>query len=302
MFRSCCFLRRAIIATAAIASLLSVACASPLPASGATGVLFIDLNNATAEIAAIRTSLPSLDSQLVVLPSTERIPASRRLQILAVQRRLGAATLQALDCVHDSGPRNCHAVWSDMRALELERLRLGGNYGIDELTADIQRHVIDAGVTINMVILSGHHSGGYFGGELARLDAIDLRTLDVLFPALFGNVRSVLLLGCETGTPRLLQDVFAPLFPSARVIVGAEDYAPTRDEGRNLRFIRAVMRHQPALMQAHSAGTAARIHNLLLKQSWPVAMLWDREHYFARDIYQRLVAAMPLARVAHYAQ
>ena len=140
----------------------------------------------------------------------------------------------------------------------------------------------DIGANINMVVISGHHSGGYFGGEISRLDVMDLETLNIVFPTVFQNVRSVLLLGCETGSQQMVQDVFAPLFPSARVIIGSDGVAPLRDDPRNLRFVRAAVLAQPMLTEARSIGDATRAYRALQRQPWPVALLWNRQHYFAR--------------------
>jgi hypothetical protein len=91
-----------------------------------------------------------------------------------------------------------------------------------------------------------------------------------------------LLLGCETGSQQMVHTVFAPLFPSARVIIGSDGVAPLRDDPRNLRFVRAAILAQPTLTRARTVGDASRIYRTLQRQPWPVALLWNREHYFAR--------------------
>jgi hypothetical protein len=131
-------------------------------------------------------------------------------------------------------------------------------------------------------VISGHHSGGYFGGEISRLDVVDLETLNIVFPTVFQNVRSVLLLGCETGSQQMVHNVFAPLFPAARVIIGSDGVAPLRDDPRNLHFVRAAVLAQPTLTEARSVVDASRAYRTLLRQPWPVALLWNREHYFTR--------------------
>ena len=260
------------------------ASAGTLLASEPRTTLFIDLNNAAAEIVAVRSALGEQrrGGQLIVVPSALRFPAARRAEILDSQARLSAAQTRALDCTKDDGANGCQQVWAEMRELELARLKMTGSYGIGELMADIQQQVIDSGIGIDMLVISGHHSGGYFGGEISRLDVMDLETLNSVFPTVFQNIRSVLLLGCETGSQQMVQNVFAPLFPSARVIIGSDGVAPLRDDPRNLRFVRAAMLAQPVLTEARSVGDASRAYRTLQRQPWPVALLWNREHYFAR--------------------
>ena len=267
------------------AGLLFVTCGSSSTFAAAPhATLFIDLNNAAPEIVAVRSALAEqgLGGRLIVVPSAQRFPAARRMEIFDSQARMNAAQARALDCTKDDGVNGCQLVWAEMRELELARLSMTGSYGIAELIEDIQQEVINSRADIGMVVISGHHSGGYFGGEISRLDVMDLETLNAVFPSIFQNVRSVLLLGCETGSQQMVSDVFAPLFPSARVIIGSDGVAPLRDDPRNLRFVRAAVLVQPMLTAARSVSDASRIYRALQRQPWPVALLWNREHYFAR--------------------
>lgn len=272
-------------ALAAGAGLFFAACTlTMVQAAEPHTTLFIDLNNAAPEIRAVRSALgeQGLGGRVIVVPSAQRFPSARRAEILASQSRFDAAQMRALDCTKDDGVNACQLVWAEMRELELARLKMTGSYGIRELIEDIQQEVIDIRANIDMVVISGHHSGGYFGGEISRLDVIDLDTLNVVFPTVFQNVRSVLLLGCETGSQQMVHNVFAPLFPSARVILGSDGVAPLRDDPRNLRFVRAAVLAQPTLTEARTVGDASRIYRTLQRQAWPVALLWNREHYFTR--------------------
>ena len=267
------------------AGLILVACGSSSAfAAAPQATLFIDLNNAAPEIVAVRLALAEqgLGGRLIVVPSAQRFPAARRMEIFDSQARMNAAQARALDCTKDDGVNSCQLVWAEMRELELARLSMTGSYGIAELIEDIQQEVINSRADIGMVVISGHHSGGYFGGEISRLDVMDLETLNAVFPSIFQNVRSVLLLGCETGSQQMVSDVFAPLFQSARVIIGSDGVAPLRDDPRNLRFVRAAVLVQPMLAAARSVSDASRIYRALQRQPWPVALLWNREHYFAR--------------------
>ena len=283
VFRFLCSLRCLPVARCAGVVFTVGAVASALASEPRT-TLFFDLNNAAPEIIAVRAALAEqgLGGRLIVVPSAHRFPALRRTEIFASQARLNAAQVRALDCTKDDGSNGCQRVWAELRELELARLETTGSYGIGELMEDIQQEVVDIRANIDMVLISGHHSGGYFGGEISRLEVMDLQTLNAVFPTVFQNVRSVLLLGCETASQQMVRDVFAPLFPSARVIMGSEGVAPVRDDPRNLRFVRAAVLAQPTLTAARNVGDASRVYRKLQRQPWPVALLWNREHYFAR--------------------
>lgn len=263
-------------------SALVVACAVASSWSAArSNVLFIDLNNAAGEIRAVRDAQPP-NSQLRVIPGATRFDASQRAAILDVQARIVASTKTATNCPAHNVTQ-CRALWEQLRQLELVREQLTQRYGIEQMVEDINQ--IDAATldAIDIVVISGHHGNGYFRGEIAQLDVNDLLRLDAEFPALFGRVRTLILLGCDTGTTRMFSEVFARLFPTARLMIGSEDSAPTRDEARNLRFISALLRNESTLQSATRRGDVARIHNKLMAESWPVAMLWDRQHYFSRN-------------------
>ena len=245
-----------------------------------TNVLFIDLNNADAEIRAVRSALPR-NSALFVIPSSQRFDARQRDDIVDVQRRI-VTTTQAATLCPPSRVAECRVLWGSLRQLETERAGLTGHYDIEHMLEDLNQIPADAINAIDIVVISGHHSNGYFRGEIAQMDIHDLVRIDAEFPATFGRVRTLILLGCDTGTPALFSEVFARLFPLTRWMVGSEDSAPTRDEARNLRFINSVMRHESSMQQTRRRDDVARVHRLLLAQSWPVAMLWDRQHYFSR--------------------
>lgn len=245
-----------------------------------TNVLFIDLNNADAEIRAVRSALPR-DGSLFVIPSTKRLDARQRDDILDVQRRI-VTTTQAATLCPPSRVAECRVLWGSLRQLETERAGLTRDYGIEQMLEDLNQIPADVINAIDIVVISGHHSNGYFRGEIAQMDINDLARIDAEFPATFGLVRTLILLGCDTGTPALFSEVFARLFPLTRWMVGSEDSAPTRNEARNLRFISSVLRLEASIQQARRRDEAARVHRLLLAESWPVAMLWDRQHYFSR--------------------
>ncbi len=243
-----------------------------------TNVLFIDLNNAEDELEAVAHRLPRRNASLTVVPALSRFSFKDREQILNVKAKYDKQAKAAEMCTL-KGKETCPPIWAKMRELELERERLTGAYGIADLIEDLRPFSQRA---YDVIVISGHHSRGYFRGEIAELEVAGLAQVDATYPRLFRSARTVILLGCETGTPEMFRDVFPTLFPAANLLIGAEDNAPTRSEARNIAFIEAVMEAEPALHAARNDKTVAKIHRNLLGHRWPVTILWQGGYYFAK--------------------
>lgn len=274
--------------------LLSLSVFATEPVTRNRTIVFIDLNNASAEIEAIRASLDREHDRLYVVPSLTKLDAPRRQAILKTTQQINALTTQSLDCAK-RGRAYCETLWTQLRTLEQSREALTSAYTTDELIADIKSVVGDE-KRVDVLVISGHHSGSYFRGELAALEANDLLRFDVELAQQFGQTRSLLLLGCETGVPALMNDLFIKALPSLQLIAGAEDRAPTRNETRNLKFIRQLLQSEAQLSGATELRSAQQTYRTLLQASWPVSMLWHRTHFFSRD-WQGPIADMP-ARIA----
>ncbi|MGL5003394.1 MAG: hypothetical protein ACRDAM_10690, partial [Casimicrobium sp.] len=178
---------------------------------------------------------------------------------------------------------------SQMKALDRDRETLTGAFDIDALIADVRAQ---ADLAFDVVVISGHHSGSYFRGEIGALDANDLLRIAFELPQQFAAVRSVILLGCETGVPSLVGDLFVKVFPAAKLIIGAEDNAPLRDELRNQRFVRALIAKEATLVASTARADIESAHRSWMNERWPVAILWQREHYLSKEWSGRL-AEMP---------
>jgi hypothetical protein len=266
--------------------------------ANARTILFIDLNNASAEIDAIRTSLDRDRDQLFVVPSLSKLDLPRRKAILKTTEQINALTTQSLDCAK-RGRVYCESLWSRLRLHDQERATLTGAYTTDDLIADIKTTVGEQ-TQIDVLMISGHHSGSYFRGELAALEANDLLRFDIELAQQFSATRSLLLLGCETGVPTLMSDLFIKALPSLQLIAGAEDNAPTRNESRNLQFIRQLMRSEAQLAATKDVQVARQTYRALLNAAWPVSLLWQRSHFFSRD-WQGPVASIPPSIAATFA-
>ena len=245
-------------------------------------VLFFDLNNAEAEVAQFENELPIENRQLFLIPSLTRFDPERRKKILALHRSTDELTAKASACapLTQVNRAGCHALWDDLRDLEVRResltMKFDGKQALDDARA-IGDSVVD------IVVISGHHQRKFFRGELAELHVDDLFAIAKAVPNAFNQARTVILLGCDTGTPQMLTQVFSKLFPAAELIVGSELPAPTRDEPRNLSFIRELLRHESRLLAAAIPDDIAPIYQRLLAEQWPVTLLWKREYFFSDD-------------------
>jgi hypothetical protein len=248
-----------------------------LPAPS-THVLFIDLNNAEEELEAVASSLPRANASLAVVPSLARFSFKQRDGILKVKSQYDKTAKEAELCTL-KGPQTCPPLWAKLRELELERERLTDSYKVEQLLEDLAPL---AHRSFDVVVISGHHSKGFFRGEISELAVDDLMRVDLTYPNLFRHARTVILLGCETGTPHMFLNVFPAIFPAATTLIGAEDNAPTRSEARNLAFIEATLAAESKLTFARDAEEVLSIHKRLLARKWPVTILWRGEHYFAK--------------------
>ncbi len=248
-------------------------------ATAEAATLFIDLNNAPAEIAAVQAARPA-GEVLISTPSERLLPRQDRDKVYAIQQAYDQVHKRGLDCARLG---NCQQIWSELRRLELERQSLVRRIDPRSLALDIQHELKQRPVNIERVIISGHHAEGYFRGEIAELDVDAMMYLDLALPQVFRRVSSVYLLGCATGTAENFRDRYSALFPAARLIVGAEDNAPTRNEPRNLAFIRSVLALEQDLLTTRGLVDTRALYRRLLRQPWPVSLFWQQRYYYSRE-------------------
>lgn len=274
-------------------SLVTIACAVFIVTNAQARTLFIDLNNAEPEIAAIKRGKDLKAQNVVVVPSYTRISRKERLGVIKAQRDLDRFTEEAQACAagEKKGPA-CKTVYDRIHAAEQHRLFLIRDYAAQDLVQELQDLAATEPVhSFDMVVISGHHELGYYRGELALIEVNQLRELVQNLPRLFGGINTVLLLGCSTGTLDTYANVLAPMFPNVGLIVGAEDNAPLRDEPRNIAFVHKVMAERAALLKAQTPQQVNAIYRQFLRQNWPASLLWRQELVFLKDGQQALYAA-----------
>jgi hypothetical protein len=244
--------------------------------------LFIDFNNAEKEIAAFRLARKGQPTDVVVVPSYTRISTQKRLAVLSANRDLEKFTKKAVDCANlEKKSSNCEKNFDRIRQAELSRLAATGSYAFDDLKGELLALAeSEKDKPFDMLVISGHHELGYYRGELTEAKIQQFAEVLTQSPGLFSQVNTVVLLGCGTGTKDAYVQNLVPMFPKVPLIFGAEDNAPTRDEGRNLAYIRKLVRLRPQLLAAKTIREVEPLFQSLLAKNWPVSLLWRQNTVF----------------------
>lgn len=247
--------------------------------------LFIDFNNAENEIAVFKQSQQGVASEVVVVPSYQRITRKQRLHIVKVNEAIEAFTVKLQDCaVAAKRDVKCDSYYDKIYSLEQEREKTTGYYNANDLKKELLALLDDKNaVPFNMVVISGHHEQGFYRGELtdARVNEfVDM--MDQSRP-LYSKVNTVVFLGCETGTKEVYKNTLQSMFPDVPVILASEDNAPTRNEARNLAYIKQVMAIRPKLLAATSVKEVQPLFQSLLAKHWPASLLWKQNTVFFKE-------------------
>jgi hypothetical protein len=247
--------------------------------------LFIDFNNAESEIAVFKQSRQGVASEVVVVPSYQRITRKQRLHIVKVNEAIEAFTVKLQDCaVAVKRDAKCDSYYEKIYSLEQEREKTTGYYSAEDLKKELLALLEDKNaVPFNMVVISGHHEQGFYRGELT--DARVKEFVDMMDESrpLYNKVNTVVFLGCETGTKTVYKNTLQSMFPDVPVILASEDNAPTRNEARNLAYIKQVMAIRPKLLAAKTATEVRPLYDSLLAKHWPASLMWRQNVVFFKD-------------------
>jgi hypothetical protein len=252
--------------------------------------LFIDFNNAESEIQAFKTKRGAGFNNVIVLPSYERISLRQRAAARRASARLDQLTLQAQQCAITEGKKQsyCNDVYLRIRKAELDRIEATENYSVAELKAELSQLLKrNPELRFDMLVVSGHHELGFYRGELTQATDREFAEVIAHGQALFSRLNTVVLLGCGTGTKGAYQNYISPLFSNVTLIVGAEDSAPTRDEPRNLAFIRKFNGSRMNLLNSRTKNEIEPLVQSLRAENWPVSLLWRNDTLFLKDTTQR---------------
>ncbi len=251
--------------------------------------LFIDFNNADSEIAVFRQSHQGVANEVVVVPSYQRITRKQRLHIVKVNEAIESYTVKLQDCAVaemfvKKRDAKCDGYYDKIYSLEQEREKTTGNYSAEDLKKELLALLEDKNaIPFNMVVISGHHEQGFYRGELT--DARVKEFVDMMDESrsLYSKVNTVVFLGCETGTKAVYKNTLQSMFPDVPVILASEDNAPTRNEVRNLAYIKQVMAIRPKLLAAKSVKEVQPLFQSLLAKHWPASLLWKQNFVFLKE-------------------
>ncbi|MEO6292709.1 MAG: hypothetical protein ABIO88_08820 [Burkholderiaceae bacterium] len=221
----------------------------------------------------------------MVVPSYTRISAQQRMHVLSANLEVEKFTKKAMDCaVSGKKASVCDENFDRIRQAELNRLAATGGYSFDDLKAELLAlSESEKDKPFDMLVISGHHELGYYRGELTEAKILQFAEVLTQSPELFSQVNTVVLLGCGTGTKDAYVQNLAPMFPKVPLIFGAEDNAPTRDEARNLAYIRKLVTVRPRMLSAKTAQEVEPLFQSLLAKNWPVSLLWRQNTVFFKD-------------------
>jgi hypothetical protein len=247
--------------------------------------LFIDFNNAESEIAVFKQSHLGVASEVVVVPSYQRITRKQRLHIVKVNEAIEAYTVKLQDCaVAVKRDAKCDSYYDKIYSLEQEREKTTAYYSAEDLKKELLALLEDKNaVPFDMVVISGHHEQGFYRGELTDAKVKEFVDMMDESRALFSKVNTVVFLGCETGTKAVFQNTLLNMFPAVPVILASEDNAPTRNEARNLAYIRHVIQIRPKLLAARTVKEVQPLFNSLLARNWPASLLWRQNVVFFKE-------------------
>jgi hypothetical protein len=251
--------------------------------------LFIDFNNADSEIAVFKQSHQGVANEVVVVPTYKRITQKQRLHIVKVNEAIERNTVLVGDCAVAANTgakkdKKCDGYYDQIVVLEKEREKTTGYYNADDLKAELLALLEEKNaIPFNMVVISGHHEQGFYRGELTDAKVKEFVDMMDESRALFSQVNTVVFLGCETGTKTVFQNTILAMFPAVPVILASEDNAPTRNEARNLAYIRQVITIRPKLLAARTVKEVQPLFNSLLAKNWPVSLLWRQNIMFFKE-------------------
>jgi hypothetical protein len=247
--------------------------------------LFIDFNNAESEIQAFRVNRRGKPHEIAVLPSYERISIQQRAIARRANARLERYTHEAQECAVASSQNSplCAEVFTHIRRAELERIAATGDYSFQDLKAELLAlNERNPSLRFDMLVVSGHHETGFYSGELSQATEREFSELIKQSGPVLSELNTIVLLGCWTGSRNSYAEYLSPLFPKATLLVGAEDRAPTRDETRNLAFIRKLNASRTRLLQARTSKEIEPVFRGLLAEDWPVSLLWRNSTLFLK--------------------
>ena len=219
-------------------------------------VIFIDLNNASQEVAAAQRGRPG--ETIWKIPSTSSANMAKQDE---AQKEVDkwAEKIQK-SCADGASDSSC----SDYRTnLEKATNNLDNTIGKNRLTPERLKSELAQlkakGVDINSVVISGHDGSGRFSGSNGKMEAAQIDAAFEDFPSLTKNVRSVLLWGCYTTSLGSIDGHWKRVFPNVAVFAGFDGRAPSKLRDWNYDYMEDFLRLDKDLIATNDRNVAAKI-------------------------------------------
>lgn len=243
--------------------------------SFAQSVLFIDANNAPKEIYSVKQGLMNKNRSLPLSASVNVVPTINALS-LPVRAEIAMTYAQQLKVQNSMGSMNDKqkdSAFDQIAILGRTHTELLNGYNAGYLTQEIKTQVT---TPIDILIVSGHHENGFIGEELAPFHLDSLKYALSEKSEIYGNIKFLFIFGCNSGQELIIRR-WAEVVPSATMVIASNGVAPTKDNPRNLRFIKNLIKQTQLIMKdqtVSSANQARKFLNKIKFNGWPAAMLW----------------------------
>lgn len=222
------------------------------PAANAD-IIFLDLNNAGEEIAAVERAAAARrpPERVRVIPTVD--PARRRAQDAASRKADDAAAKLQKECPPNSTNPNCGRLREEWnRASEELRQATAANRLDGAKIKEELRKLEREGIKASSVVVSGHDGNGKFSGVYGAVTSDALNEAFSAAPNMTRDVKSVLLWGCYTTTLGSLDGHWRNVFPNVGIFAGFDGRGPNKYRPANHTYLEDFLKIDQALLNAGS--------------------------------------------------
>lgn len=186
-------------------------------------ILFLDLNDAPAEIAAARRAAAARGERVIVFPVVAPEVRRRIQELRSVYERASS--------VRSACKENCESLQQQQNSAynALQSVRNENRMNGEKLKEEIGR-LKAQNTTLTSIVISGHDGNGGFGGENGSLSEQQMAEALAAHPPMADSVRSLLLWGCYTATPASIEMQWKTPFPNLVAVAGFDGSAPGKDK------------------------------------------------------------------------
>ncbi len=233
-------MKNIILLTGVLFSTSVLACANKVDPSKV--ILFVDTNNSELEIGTAQKAACARGETLKVVPKNylEYGAYSRKMEAVAKK-------IQAAKCTDNSAP-GCAELY---KAYEKSYTDLNDFRQKQKSTAiqvkEALEEVKKGKGKLQHVAISGHDGGGHFSGNKGSFGRTELAAMMTDY-ADINDVKSLLLLGCYTGTQHEVM-AWKTIFPQTKLIGGYDGSAPLADRPQGHQYIMDILLKEKQLVK-----------------------------------------------------